>query len=68
MQQPDVVGYNQVTARLVPTRTVAQQHGVGARLTWVLISARCRFIISVFAAGVIIAAPTPRCGQMAPKM
>jgi hypothetical protein len=36
--------------------------------TWVLISARWRFIISVLAAGAIIAAPTPRLGQIAPKM
>jgi len=35
--------------------------------TCVLISARFRFIISVLAVGVIIAAPTPRAGQMAPK-
>jgi hypothetical protein len=27
-----------------------------------------QFIISVIAAGVIIAAPTPRLGQIAPKM
>jgi hypothetical protein len=30
--------------------------------------AKCRFIISVLAPGVMIAAPTPRFGPMAPKM
>jgi hypothetical protein len=33
----------------------------------VLISFRCSFIPSVLAAGMIMAAPTPLAGQMAPK-
>ena len=33
------------------------------RATWVLISCRCRFIASVLAWGMIIAAPTPRAGR-----
>ena len=34
---------------------------------WVLISARCSFIASALAAGMMMAAPTPRAGQMAPN-
>jgi hypothetical protein len=35
--------------------------------TRVLVSARCKFVPSVLGAGVIIAAPTQRTGQMAPN-
>jgi hypothetical protein len=37
-------------------------------VTCVPISARSKFIISVLAPGVIVAAPTPHAGQMAPEI
>ena len=36
-------------------------------VTWVLISARCRFIAAVLTDGSTRAAPTPRAGQTAPN-
>ena len=37
-------------------------------VTFALISARCRFIISALANGSTSAAPMPRAGQIAPKI
>jgi hypothetical protein len=55
-------------APLMPSGTVADQDRCALGCTCVLISARCSFIASVLAAGMMIAAPTSRSGQIAPNM
>jgi hypothetical protein len=64
-QQNDVVRHLEFTPWLVPAGPIAEQRSDRARGDLVLISWRCRFMHSVLAVGVIIAAPT---GQMAPTM
>lgn len=67
-QQADVVRRDQVLAPLVPTRTVADDDRNRARC-----NLRADFLQMLVhslrvGAGMIMAAPTPRAGQMAPKM
>ena len=68
MQQYDVIRQYKLAASLMPSGPVTDQDSDGAGATCVLISARCRFMHSVLAAGVMTAAPTARAGQIAPKM
>ena len=51
----------------MPAGAVADQHGMGAGLNLGADLRRCRFIAQLLAQGVIMAAPIPRSGQIAPN-
>ena len=66
-KQGEIGRHLQLLATLVPASPVADQDGTR---TWGYLGAeflQVRFIASVFAWGTLIAAPTPRAGQIAPN-